>query len=307
MGNGVVTGIEEEAGETLGSAGGSVTLPGLFTAITSGAAIAGGLNQANELKDYGNTLKNELLGLGNTLADNSAFKGYGVTSGLGHTSVGPDGSVNLGVGQNNMFNNYANQAMSNSQTLMNQAMADPASRQLDIYNQIMAAQNPQLNAMQAQQQAREMAMGRGGVRGSQFGGTAEDAAMARARVQGSNEAALGARQAAVNELAQMGQLASQMGQLGQQAYQTSFLPMQQQMQLLQIAGADADRAQTGQLTGQGYLAQLGLGGAQVDVNAQKASSELVGNIVDSILDNAGGFWSQMMGTRSNPFTTTPTS
>jgi hypothetical protein len=177
---------------------------------------------------------------------------------------------------------------------MNQAMEDPALRQQAIYNQIMAAQNPQLNAMQAQQQAREQAMGRGGIRGSQFGGTAEDAAMARARVQGSNEAALGARQAAVNELAQMGQLAGQYGQLGQQAYQTSFLPMQQQMQLLQLAGADADRAQTGQLTGQGYLAQLGLGGVQAAVNAKKASSELRGNIIDSILDNAGGFWDMLL-------------
>lgn len=263
---------------------------GLLTGITSAAAIAAGLNQASNLSNYGNTLKGELMNLGNTLAENSAFKGYGVTSGLGNTTVGTDGSVNLGVGQNSQMQNYANQAMTNSQSLMNQAMEDPASRQLDIYNQIMAAQNPQLNAMQAQQQAREMAMGRGGVRGSQFGGTAEDAAMARARVQGSNEASLGARQAAVNELAQMGSLASQMGQLGQAAYTTSFLPMQQQMQLLQLAGADADRAQTGQLTGQGYLAQLGLGGAQVDVNAQKASSELRGNIIDSILDNAGGFW-----------------
>ena len=270
-----------------------MTEAGLFSGLTTAAAVAGGLNQASQLKDYGNTLKNELNTLGQTLANNSAFKGYGVTSGLGNTTVGANGSVNLGVGQSGVFNNYANQAMSNSQTLMNQAMADPASRQLDIYNQIMAAQNPQLNAMQAQQQAREMAMGRGGVRGSQFGGTAEDAAMARARVQGSNEAALGARQAAVNELAQMGQLASQYGQLGQQAYQNSFLPMQQQMQLLQIAGADADRAQTGQLTGQGYLAQLGLGGAQVDVNAQKASSELTGNIINAILDNSTGLWEQI--------------
>ena len=33
------------------------------------------------------------------------------------------------------------------------------------------------------------------------------------------------------------------------------------------------------------MAQLGLGGAQVDVNARKAASELKGNIYDSILDN----------------------
>lgn len=270
-------------------------LSDILNGLTNAATIADGFNQVGAIDAYGDQVKGELMTLGNQLAQNSAFKGYGVTSGLGNTTVGADGSVNLGVGQNTTFNNYANQAMSNSQSLMNQAMEDPASRQLAIYNQIMAAQNPQLNAMQAQQQAREMAMGRGGVRGSQFGGTAEDAAMARARVQGSNEAALGARQAAVNELAQMGNLANQMGQLGQAAYQTSFLPMQQQMQLLQIAGADADRAQTGQLTGQGYLAQLGLGGVQAAVNAKKASSELRGNIIDSILDNSGSFWDAVIG------------
>jgi hypothetical protein len=186
--------------------------------------------------------------------------------------------------------------------MFNKAMEDPAARQQAIYNQIMAAQNPQLNAMQAQSQARAQAMGRGGVRGSQFGGTAEDAAMARARVQGSNEAALGARQSAVQELAQMGNLAGQMGQLGQSAYQTSYMPMQQQMQLMQIAGADADRAQTGQLTGQGYLAQLGLGGVQAAVNAKKASSELRGNIIDSILDNSGSFWDSLIGEDSDLLT-----
>ena len=266
---------------------------GILTGLTSAAAVAGGLNQADQLSDYGKTFNEKLQAFGNTLADNSAFKGYGVTSNLGTTTVNPNGSVNLGVGQNSLMNNYATQAMANSQNMYNQAMQDPAARQQDIYSQIMAAQNPQLNAMQAQQQAREQAMGRGGVRGSQFGGTAEDAAMARARVQGSNEAALGARQAAVGELAQMGQLAGQMGEIGQMAYQNSFMPMQQQMQLLQLAGDDADRAQTGQLTGQGYLAQLGLGGAQVDVNAQKASSELKGNLITAILNNAGGLWNSI--------------
>ena len=268
---------------------------GILTGLTSAAAVAGGLNQADNLSTYGKSFNEKLQAFGNTLANNSAFKGYGVTSNLGTTTINPNGSVNLGVGQNSLMNNYATQAMANSQNMYNQAMQDPAARQQDIYNQIMAAQNPQLNAMQAQQQAREQAMGRGGVRGSQFGGTAEDAAMARARVQGSNEAALGARQSAVSELAQMGQLAGQMGEMGQMAYQNSFMPMQQQMQLLQLAGDDADRAQTGQLTGQGYLAQLGLGGAQVDVNAQKASSELKGNIINSVLNNAGGLWDSIFG------------
>ena len=277
-------------------------LSDLFNGVTNIAAVADGFSQVGALDSYGSQIQTDLLTLGNTLAENSAFKGYGVTSALGNTTVGPDGSVSLGVGQDTGMNSYAAQQMANSQTMFNKAMEDPAARQQAIYNQIMAAQNPQLNAMQAQSQARAQAMGRGGVRGSQFGGTAEDAAMARARVQGSNEAALGARQSAVQELAQMGNLAGQMGQLGKSAYQTSYMPMQQQMQLMQIAGADADRAQTGQLTGQGYLAQLGLGGVQAAVNAKKASSELRGNIIDSILDNSGSFWDSLIGEDSDLLT-----
>jgi len=149
-------------------------------------------------------------------------------------------------------------------------------------------QNPQLNRMQAAQQAREYAMGRGGVRGSQFGGTAEDAAMARARVDGSNAASVAAMNQALAEQQNQTNMAGTFGQLGQQQYATGFMPMQQQMALMQLAAGDADRAQTGQLTGQGYLSQLALGGQQTQVNAQKVAAELRGNVLDSILDNLGG-------------------
>jgi hypothetical protein len=119
--------------------------------------------------------------------------------------------------------------------------------------------------------------------------------MARARVEGSNQAMLAAMQQGLAEQAQMGDLASTYGQLGQNQYGVSFLPMEQQMKLMQLAAGDADRAQTGQLTGQGYLGQLGLGGMQTAINAQKAASELKGNIYDSILDNAGGLFDGLFG------------
>ena len=44
----------------------------------------------------------------------------------------------------------------------------------------------------------------------------------------------------------------------------------------------------GQLTGQDYLAQMLLGGTNANINAQKVSSELMGNLYDSMLDNLGG-------------------
>ena len=64
--------------------------------------------------------------------------------------------------------------------------------------------------------------------------------------------------------------------------------MKMQMELLNQGMNNAGMAQTGQLTGQDYLAQLLLGGTNANINAQKVSSELQGNLYDSILDNLGG-------------------
>jgi hypothetical protein len=305
-----------------------MSIGNLLGAAGTVGSVYGAIDAADDISSMGNTIQSNLNTMGQNAANNSAFQGYGVTSTLGNSTVGADGSLNLGVGQNqglnsggmNMFNNAGNafnQAQQGlgasqqgmlgaSQQAMNNAMQPTAGREQDIYNRTMAMQNPQLDAAQAQQQAREYAMGRGGVMGSQFGGTAEDAAMAKARAQASNQAAFGAMNQAQTEMMNQGTLSSQFGQMGQNAaqlqgqlgqqqggmgldaYTNSFLPMQQQMALLQQGNHGADAAQTGQLTGQGYLTQLGLGGAQTNVNAQNVAAQLKGNLYDSILDNIGG-------------------
>ena len=261
---------------------------GLFGIGATALASLYGFNRANDIESTGDQIASKLLTQGNQLADGSTFQGYGVTSRLGNTSISSNGSVNMGVGPNQQMQNQAMGMLGSSMNAMNNAMQSTPQREQDIYNRMMLAQQPQLNQMQAAQQAREYAMGRGGVRGSQFGGTAEDAAMARARAQASNQAYLAAMQQALAEQQQQASMAGTFGQLGQQQYATGYLPMQQQMALMQLAQGDADRAQTGQLTGQGYLAQMGLGGMQTEVNALKTAAELRGNVLDSILDNLVG-------------------
>ena len=272
--------------------------------IGTGLGVNRGFNIADDIRNYGdslysydpatNTSSGAMPQLGQQLADGSKFQGYGVSTGLGTSNVtmGQDGGMNvsLNVGQDQNFMNSANQNMQYANQMGQRAMQDPYARQQQLYDQSMAIQNPMLDQMQAAQQARSYAQGRGGIRGSQFGGSAEDAAMARARVQGSNQAMLQAQQMGMAEQAQQGQMAGMFNQMGQSGYQTSFLPMQQQMQMMQLAGQDADRYQTGQLTGQGYRGQTALGGIQAAVNAQKAASELEGNVIDSIFDNASGLF-----------------
>ena len=274
-----------------------MSVPAVVGGLGMLAAVQQGLQNADDIRDLGdpnnpNSLVTRLNNLGGVndpnftnLNQDSQFKGYGVTSNLGTSKVGADGSVNVGVGQNAVMQDSANAYNQSGLQAMSNAMQGTAGREQDIYNRMMAMQNPALNRAQAAQQAREYAMGRGGVRGSQFGGTAEDAAMARARAEASNQASVAAMQQAQQEMMNQGQLAQAYGQMANQNYQTSFLPMQQQMELMQLGGNNADRSQTGQLTGLQYLAQLALGGSQVGVNAMKTASELEGNLYDSVLDN----------------------
>jgi hypothetical protein len=144
-----------------------------------------------------------------------------------------------------------------AQSAAAKAMADPSARQQEIYNQMMATQNPELNRMQAEQQAAEYARGRGGVRGSQYGGTAEDAAMARARAQASNQANLSAMQQADSERQTFGQMAGQFGQLGNQNYANMANHASQLNNAAAAFGGLGNQAGGNAIQEQGMLAQMG--------------------------------------------------
>jgi len=363
----------------------SESATGLWGSIQGLGAAGGGLAYAGHISDKGDQYASNMGALAGTLQSDTAFKGYGVKTGLeapGQTSgmvVGADGKVTMdlgGVGQAtsmsgisptgqnyfqqgmaNMNNAYLNApggtnaltgqatgAMANSlaglgaqqatglgasQQAMANAMMDTSAREDEIYRRAMAMQQPQLDAQRASSNANEYAAGRGGVMGSQFGGTGEDQAMARAQAQAQNQAAFQAMGQAQQEIMNQANMASQFGQMGlgaagaqanvgnmygslgaqnaqlgiqasqnqaniaqQQAmlgnagYQSSFLPLQQQLNAMQVGQQGAGMQQSAQFTGAGYGAQLGLGAIQTQVNADKAASELYGNIVGSMMDNA---------------------
>tara|TARA_R110000868_G_scaffold92180_3_gene255775 strand:- start:2355 stop:3233 length:879 start_codon:yes stop_codon:yes gene_type:complete len=274
----------------------------LFDVLAGAGSLVEGDKLAKDLRATGTQGAADMEVLAKQLAGDAAFKGYGVTTGLGTSTVGTDGSMNLGVGQDpqmlqwmqsmfgqgNQFNQYAQQAAGNS-------MMDTGAREQDIYNRTLAMQQPGLDAQRAQMLGREQAMGRGGVRGSQFGGSGEDAAMARAQFGAQNQASFASMSQAQNEMMNQGQLASQFGQLGQGygtqglgAYGQSFMPMEQQLQAMQVAGQDADRSQTGQLTGTGYGAQLGLGGLQAQINADSSAAQIWADMFGDSMTALGG-------------------
>ena len=338
----------------------------LFDLLAGAGSAAAGYQMAEDIRQTGREGAAQIQELGRQLQDQAAFRGYGVQTGLGRSTISPTGSLDVGVGPQqamlqagqSMFGGAGagfdaagqalQQAMTNpayaqalaamqagqaglagqqagalgaSQPAMQQAMMDTAGREQQVFERAMALQEPGLQRAQAAQQAREFAMGRGGLRGSQFGGTAEDAAMARARAEATNQAAFQAmgqaQQEAMNRAnmaAQFGQLGTQAGQLqgqlgtnlgqlglqqaqlgqrgagmladiaqaggqlGLQGYEAAFTPFEQQLEALKLGSLAGEMAQTGQLTGAGYGAQLGLGGIQSQINAEKAASELFGNL-----------------------------
>ena len=291
-------------------------------------AAAGGMLFASEITDRGQGYASDMGKLAAELQGQSGFKGYGVKTGVGQSNFAPDGSLDVGVGPDQGMISAANQGtlggmdmmqqaganmganqgayMNASQQAMGNSMQNMAGREQDIYNRAMAMQQPQLDAQRAQQQAREYAQGRGGIRGSQFGGTGEDAAMAKAQAMASNNASFQAMQQGQQEMMNqanmasqygqmgqgmntaMGQMGQGMGQMGQGMYNMGYMAPNYQLNALQAGAQGGNMAQTGQLTGTGYGAQLGLGGIQTSVNADKAASEMYGNIVASMMNNANG-------------------
>jgi hypothetical protein len=100
----------------------------------------------------------------------------------------------------------------------------------------------------------------------------------------------------------MSQIAAGQAGLGQQMYGNSYMDMQHQLQAAQLGGQNADRAQTGQLTGAGYQGQLGTAGIQSQINANVAAGNLYGdmfgagmNAIGNIQGGEGSFWEQLMG------------
>lgn len=320
-------------------------------AINSALGLAGGaysidqgLAAADRMENLGNYLNDWSATQGGTLAGNSAFRGYGITSGLGTStgSVGDDGAFNLsfGVTPDLQFQNQGDsqrtaggQSMNNAgarfrdalraygssdpgtrvNTAMNRAIADPSLREQEIYDRMMAMQEPALARQQMTQQAQEHAMGRGGVRGTQYGGTAEDAAMARARADASRQASVDAIGLARDERGMFSDMATQFGQLanqraagigqlgdsysnlgvnryniGMDMEQLSYLPVQQQLEIMNQAMSGAEMTQQGQLTGQGFLSQMLLGGMGNNINAQKVANETRANLMGAVLSNLGG-------------------
>jgi len=71
---------------------------GLWDTIQGVGAVAGGLAYADLISDRGQQYASEMGELAATLQDDARFQGYGVTTGMGQSTISPEGSLDVGVG-----------------------------------------------------------------------------------------------------------------------------------------------------------------------------------------------------------------
>lgn len=252
-------------------------LPNLATGIGGGALV----NMAyNKLEDIGQAAAEGATALGEQAKEDTAFKGYSVTTGTGSgMTTNADGSTTLNLSPNEQA--FYKQMFGGAGNMFQNAMQDTAGREQDIYERIRAAQRPEEQRAQSALEERLAAQGRLGVRTNQYGGTPEQLAMSKAQAEAQNSAMLGAMQQAQQEQAQQ-------ANIGQQMLGAAYLPQAQMLNALQPGMQMAGMQQKGQLYGAGLFQDAGMGGLEALLGAGLGQANLAGQLGTALL---GGMFS----------------
>ena len=171
-----------------------------------------------------------------------------------------------------------------------QAAQPTAQRETDIYKRMLAAQLPEQQRQRTALEERLFSQGRGGVTTSQYGGTPEQLAMAKAQAEAQNTAMLSAMQQAQAEQAQQASLG---GQFLQQSYAPQSALLSAMSPALNVAGmADVARRQQGEYNLETALANL---------SGQVGQQAALGSLYSSMFGGAGGLLSGLMGAGTDIF------
>jgi len=302
-------------------------------------------NLSDELKAFGTTAQAGMETIGDTAASEMAFKPFTVTSGTGTATTTADGSTALALSpeqqalQDTLFGGasglagqataaydpiyeqLANQAYGGVGSLMTQAQQaaldagamDRGAREEQVYGQLRALQSPEEERQRLALENRLASQGRLGTRTSQFGGTPEQLAMAKAQSEAQNQASLMAmqqsgaeQQQALQRAAGLQGLTSGMFGMGTQArmtprqiqgmdlqnlagmMQSGYAPESQMLNQLQVGTNIASLADTARRQGAMEKAESYASGLSSNLEAQKLRSDLLRGVIGSAGGIIGG-------------------
>ncbi|MHC4988537.1 MAG: hypothetical protein ACYTFX_08605 [Planctomycetota bacterium] len=250
----------------------------LWGNLFSGALGAYGygdlMDQMSESRD---DLQTNIGNLQTGVDERTQFQPWGVMSGLGAVTSTPDG-----LHQQLSPQQLSLQKMmfGGAKDFLGQASADTGAREQDVYDRLMALQQPSLDRQSAEMRERLYNTGRTGVRSNAYGGSPEELAMAKAQSEAQNQASLMALQQAQSDQLQN-------YNIGQGMFASGYQPYQQQMALLNAGLNNQQLAQRSQLDNASLWTQLGLGGLTADTNYANIGGNAFGNLISALLPAAG--------------------
>lgn len=252
----------------------------LFEDLFSSGVSAYGLDdQISRVQGLGEDALTASAAIGDAAVAGTEFRPFSVASGTGNVAVGNDGTINAQL--SDIQQAIADNAGTASAGLFGQAAQDPASRQSDIFNQLLAGLQPQQERDRLALESRLFSQGRGGITSGQYGGSPEQFAMHKAQEEARMGAFFQAQQAALAEQNQQGQLASLFGQ-------ASLRPEAALFNQLNPAIQTANLGQTGQIAGQNLSSQANTTGLEAQINAELVAANLRSGMFGALSNVAGG-------------------
>jgi len=225
-----------------------------------------GQENIQDVEELGRQSQEQLTALGQQMAEQTEFRPFTVTTGLGTTTTTPTGGVSIGLTPEQQA--LQNQLLSQATGLFGQVGVSPAEAQANIYEQIRATQRPEEERQRLAMEERLLSQGRLGLRSSAYGGTSPELlALETARQEAMARANLSARGQALAEQQQA--LAGATGLLG-----AGYRPQQEALNVLNVASTIPRLAQIGQLSGAELQSKLAQSGLEANLGMMDLASRL---------------------------------
>ena len=247
-------------------------------AIGQGAGLLGGGALVNEayknIGDVGQTALEKSNALAQQALNQTQFRPFTVTTGLGNLQATPEGGYGMTLSPEQQA--LQNQLFTGAQGFYGQATQPLQQRTQDVYNQLRAMQTPEEQRQQLALEERLLGQGRLGLNTAQFGGSPEQFALAKAQEEAKNQAAFAAMGQAMQEQVQA-------AELGKQFQTGGYLPMSSLISAYNPGLQGAQLASQMQQGGAGLFGEAAMGGINALLASRLAQGNLAGQLGQSLI------------------------
>jgi len=249
--------------------------------LAQGAGLLGGGLLAKEayedLGQAGQTAYQRSGPLAQQLLGLTQFRPFTVTTGLGSLQATPEGGYTSTLSPQQQA--LQDQLMAGAQGFYGQATTPLAQRQQQVYDALRAVQSPEEERSRLALEQRLAAQGRLGLQTSEYGGSPESFALAKAQAEARNQASVAAIEQAMKEQAQQADL----GRL----YQTmGYAPLDAQLSAYAQGLGGAGLAQAAQQAGAGLFGEAQFGGLNALLAGRIAQADLAGQLGTALLQGS---------------------